>query len=197
MHQAGELKLGDDLADYILTHLHEYKPSQPVIQPAEPLVTPVNIVTAPVTHKTTEPVIPPEPVPQDTWDKNLSEALDSFGIQVHTSAPVVTPVQPLARVAVDNTKIDNDLIYSSTPNVPKPADMWQVQNLTKFFDTIELPPALPSLKIIDLPLYVSGNIAAVTRYNGFRTFEPYLNRLLQVKAILTGSTYIPNTLPCK
>lgn len=77
------------------------------------------------------------------------------------------------------------------------SDMWEVQKLAKFFDTVELPKELPSLKIINLPLFVRGHIGAVTRYNGLRTFEPYLNRLLQVKAILTGTTYVPNTLPCK
>lgn len=203
LNETGALKDGEDLADYILTHLHEYKPPQPLNEPVT-----VNIETdsinipltakEPVTQACNTPEIKervktsPATVQPDTWDTNLNEALYSFGIeQVQATAPTAIITQ------TGDAIIDNDLIYSSTPNVPIQVDMWQVQNLTAFFDTVELPPALPSLKIIDLPLYVSGNLGAVTRYNGFRTFEPYLNRLLQVKAILTDSTYVPNTLPCK
>lgn len=174
-HKAGKLQSGEDLADYILTHLHEYKPVQ---APNEPVATCIEPSGTFIPLDTDLPT-----AVTDTWETSLNEALDSFGIA--PAPPEATaPVQPYANEAGDSTEIENDLIYSSTPTNTERTDTWQIQGLTEFFDTIELPTELPSLKITDLRLFVSSHIATVTRYNGLKTFEPHLNRLLHVKAIL-------------
>jgi hypothetical protein len=80
--------------------------------------------------------------------------------------------------------------YFSEPEQPKP-ECWEqeIAELEYYFKSIELPTQTVMLnghtKISNCSLFIETNIATAKANNGKRTFLPYLNRLQELKQILT------------
>ena len=80
--------------------------------------------------------------------------------------------------------------YFSEPEQPKP-ECWEqeIAELEFYFKSIELPTQPVMLNghstIKDCSLFIKSHIATAKANNGKRTFLPYLNRLQELKQILT------------
>jgi hypothetical protein len=80
--------------------------------------------------------------------------------------------------------------YFVEPEQPKP-ECWEqeIVELEYYFKSIELPtqPVMlnPHSTIKDCSLFIKSHIATVKANNGKRVFLPYLNRLQELKQILS------------
>ena len=97
-------------------------------------------------------------------------------------------VQPLVEVkAVEQTE---PVYYLSKPEQPMP-ESWEqdITELEKYFAGITLPTQPVKLNgcstIIKCSLFIESHFATVKANNGKRTFLPYLNRLQELKQVLT------------
>lgn len=97
-------------------------------------------------------------------------------------------VQPLVEVKV--FKQPEPVYYFSKPEPPKP-ESWEpeISELELYFTKIELPKQPVKLNsystITNVSLFIETHFATVKANNGKRTFLPYLNRLQELKQILT------------
>ena len=97
-------------------------------------------------------------------------------------------VQPL--VEVKPFEQPEPVYYFSKPEQPKPENWEQdITELENYFASIELPTQPVKLNrcstITDWYLFIESHFATVKANNGKRTFLPYLNRLQELKQILT------------
>lgn len=89
-------------------------------------------------------------------------------------------------------KIDVAEILTKIKPIEQPEN-WnnEIEILEDFFKevTTEKQPIQlnASSKIIDLPIFVKNHLAIVKANNGNKTFLPYLNRLQELKLVLTLS----------
>ena len=97
-------------------------------------------------------------------------------------------VQPLVKVkAVEQTE---PVYYLSKPEQPMP-ESWEqgITELEKYFAGIKLPTQPVKLNkcstITNCSLFIESHFATVKANNGKRTFLPYLNRLQELKQVLT------------
>jgi hypothetical protein len=80
--------------------------------------------------------------------------------------------------------------YFSKPEQPKP-ESWEqdITELEHYFASIELPTQPVKLNrcstITNCSLFIESHFATVKANNGNRTFLPYLNRLQELKQVLT------------
>ena len=97
-------------------------------------------------------------------------------------------VQPL--VEVKPFEQPEPVYYFSTPEQPKP-ESWEqdITELENYFAGIQLPTQPVKLNrcstITDCSLFIESHFASVKANNGKRTFLPYLNRLQELKQVLT------------
>ena len=97
-------------------------------------------------------------------------------------------VQPL--VEVKPFEQPEPVYYFSKPEQPKP-ESWEqdITELENYFTSIELPTQPVKLNrcstITDCSLFIESHFATVKANNGKRTFLPYLNRLQELKQVLT------------
>ncbi len=97
-------------------------------------------------------------------------------------------VQPL--VEVKPFEQPEPVYYFSKPEQPKP-ESWEqdITELENYFASIELPAQPVKLNrcstITDCSLFIESHFATVKANNGKRTFLPYLNRLQELKQVLT------------
>lgn len=110
------------------------------------------------------------------------------------------PPQPEPEKVTKVTKVTHqqNIIFSHVEPLPK-VEVFkteQIQNwgndiaeLEKYFAGIELPPQPVKLNrcstITDCSLFIKNHFATVKANNGKRTFLPYLNRLQELKQVLT------------
>lgn len=97
-------------------------------------------------------------------------------------------VQPL--VEVKPFEQPEPVYYFSKPVQPKPENWEQdITILENYFASIELPTQPVNLnrcsKITDCSLFIESHFDTVKANNGNRTFLPYLNRLQELKQVLT------------
>jgi len=97
-------------------------------------------------------------------------------------------VQPL--VEVKPLEQPEPVYYYSKPEQPKP-ESWEqdITELENYFSVITLPTQPLKLNrcstITNCSLFIESHFATVKANNGKRTFLPYLNRLQELKQILT------------
>ena len=97
-------------------------------------------------------------------------------------------VQPL--VEVKPFEQPEPVCYFSKPEQPKP-ESWEqdITELENYFAGIALPTQPVKLNkcstITDCSLFIESHFATVKANNGKRTFLPYLNRLQELKQVLT------------
>ena len=97
-------------------------------------------------------------------------------------------VQPL--VEVKPFKQPEPVYYFSKPEQPKP-ESWEqdITELENYFNGITLPTQPLKLNkcntITNCSLFIESHFATVKANNGKRTFLPYLNRLQELKQVLT------------
>lgn len=97
-------------------------------------------------------------------------------------------VQPL--VEVKPFEQPEPVYFFSKPEQPKP-ESWDldITELENYFASIELPTQPVKLNrcstITDCSLFIESHFATVKANNGKRTFLPYLNRLQELKQVLT------------
>ena len=97
-------------------------------------------------------------------------------------------VQPM--VEVKPFEQPEPVYYFSTPEQPKP-ESWEkdITELENYFAGIQLPTQPVKLNrcstITDCSLFIESHFAIVKANNGKRTFLPYLNRLQELKQVLT------------
>jgi hypothetical protein len=97
-------------------------------------------------------------------------------------------VQPL--VEVKPFEQPEPVYFFSKPELPKP-ESWEqdITELENYFGSIELPTQPVKLNrcstITDYSLFIESHFATVKGNNGNRTFLPYLNRLQELKQVLT------------
>lgn len=97
-------------------------------------------------------------------------------------------VQPL--IEVKPFEQPEPVYYFSKPEQPKP-ESWEqdITELENYFTGITLPTQPVKLNkcstIINCSLFIESHFAAVKANNGKRTFLPYLNRLQELKQVLT------------
>ena len=97
-------------------------------------------------------------------------------------------VQPL--VEVKPFEQPEPVYYFSKPEQPKPENWEQdITELESYFAGITLPTQPVKLNrcstITDCSLFIESHFATVKANNGKRTFLPYLNRLQELKQVLT------------
>jgi hypothetical protein len=73
--------------------------------------------------------------------------------------------------------------------VPIPED-WggQINELETFFKTTQYPATIQmnqSINILNVKGFIDSSLIVVKEQNGIKTFKPYLNRLIQLKELLT------------
>jgi hypothetical protein len=74
---------------------------------------------------------------------------------------------------------------------PKPTEDWSndISDMEKFFTTIQTPTFPIKLNhyttITNIPLFLDSSLTIVKANNGNRTYLPYLNRLRELKTLLT------------
>lgn len=97
-------------------------------------------------------------------------------------------VQPL--VEMKPFEQPEPVYYFSKPEQPKP-ESWEqdITELENYFAGIALPPQPVKLNqcstITNCSLFIESHFATVKANNGKRTFLPYLNRLQELKQVLT------------
>jgi hypothetical protein len=97
-------------------------------------------------------------------------------------------VQPL--VEVKPFEQPEPVYYFSKPEQPKP-ESWEqdITELENYFAGIAVPTQPVKLNpystITNCPLFIESHFATVKANNGKRTFLPYLNRLQELKQVLT------------
>jgi len=97
-------------------------------------------------------------------------------------------VQPL--VEVKQFEQPEPVYYFSKPEQPKPENWEQdITELENYFTNITLPTQLVKLNrcstITNCSLFIESHFATVKANNGKRTFLPYLNRMQELKQVLT------------
>jgi len=101
-------------------------------------------------------------------------------------------VQPL--IEVKPFEQPEPVYYFSKPEQPKPQN-WSndIAELENYFASIELPTQPVKLNrcstITECFLFIESHFATVKANNGNRTFLPYLNRLQELKQVLTTKIY--------
>ena len=104
-----------------------------------------------------------------------------------TTAPGPVPVvQPLFEVkAIEQPKPVYNLIQPEQPENWEP----EINELEKYFAGVSLPQFPVKLNhcttITKVSAFIESHFATVKAYNGKRTFLPYLNRLQELKQLLT------------
>jgi hypothetical protein len=101
-------------------------------------------------------------------------------------------VQPM--VEVKPFKQPEPVYYFSKPEQPKPENWEQdITELENYFTNITLPTQPVKLNrcstITNCSLFIESHFATVKANNGKRTFLPYLNRLQELKQVLTVNSY--------
>jgi hypothetical protein len=97
-------------------------------------------------------------------------------------------IQPL--IEVKPFEQPEPVYYFSKPEQPKP-ESWEqdITELENYFASIELPTQPVKLNrcstITDCSLFIESHFATMKGNNGNRTFLPYLNRLQELKQVLT------------
>lgn len=102
-----------------------------------------------------------------------------------TEQPTIQPLD-----VVKHFKLIGPTCYFSKPKMPKPENWEQdIKELEKYFTEITLltqPVKLNQCSTItDVSKYIESHFSIVKANNGKRTFLPYLNRLQELKQLLT------------
>lgn len=123
----------------------------------------------------------PEPEPVETSTREASEASEARK-KTFFSQPEPLP---------NNEKLTNVNIQNLTkPNIEQPQN-WSngITELENYFASIELPTQPVKLNkcstITNCSLFIKSHFATVKASKGKRTFLPYLNRLQELKQVLT------------
>ena len=122
----------------------------------------------------------------DLADYLIKYDYKAFALPEATEPPPA--VQPL--VEVKPFEQPEPVYYFSKPEQPKP-ESWEqdIAELENYFAGIALPPQPVKLNqcstITNCPLFIESHFATVKANNGKRTFLPYLNRLQELKQVLT------------
>ena len=117
----------------------------------------------------------------------------------HQQNIIFSHVEPLSGVEVFKTKQpqnwSNDIAelenYFASIELPTQPISWSndIAELENYFASIELPTQPVKLNgcstITDCSLFIESHLAIVKANNGKRTFLPYLNRLQELKQVLT------------
>ncbi len=112
----------------------------------------------------------------------------AFAIPLPETTEPPPAVQPLVEVKVFEQP--EPIYYFNKPEQPKP-ESWDrdITELETYFANIELPTQPVKLNqcstITDVALFIDSHFATVKANNGNRTFLPYLNRLQELKQVLT------------
>ena len=90
---------------------------------------------------------------------------------------------------VTSRRKDYPLSNKSNWNINEPKEVWNIDDIELFYTTIILPTQPIELDccstIIDMTKFVDSHLSIVKAQNGNPRYKPYLDRLLQLKSILT------------
>lgn len=94
-----------------------------------------------------------------------------------------TKNEQLTKVEVENNILTN-------PNIEQPQNWKQdISELKTYFESIELPTQPVKMNqcstVTNIPLFIESHFATLKTYNGNPYFRPHLNRLLELKEVLT------------
>ncbi len=122
---------------------------------------------------------------------DLADYLINFAWETFNPEPVIIAL-PLPKSEKGEKCAPPKNNYFFYPTNPKPKatpELWPVNELEIFFNGIELPEEPIQLTawetIINPQLFIESHFATVKANNGKRTFLPYLNRLQELKQVLT------------
>lgn len=124
----------------------------------------------------------------DLADYLIKYDYKAFALPEPEATETPPTVQPL--VEVKPFEQPEPVYYFITPEQPKP-ESWEqdINELENYFAGIQLPTQPVKLNrcstITDCSLFIESHFATVKANNGKRTFLPYLNRLQELKQVLT------------
>lgn len=123
----------------------------------------------------------PEPEPVETSTREKSEKSEAPKKTFFSQPEPIPKVERLTNVNIKNL---------TKPDIEQP-EKWSndIAELENYFASIELPTQPVKLNgcstIKDCTLFIESHFATVKANNGKRTFLPYLNRLQELKQVLT------------
>jgi hypothetical protein len=124
---------------------------------------------------------------------DLADYLIKFDYKAFAlSEPEATELPPAVQLLVEIKPFEQTepVYYFSNPEQPK-LESWEqdITDLENYFTNITLPTQPVKLNrrstIINCSLFIESHFATVKANNGKRTFLPYLNRLQELKQVLT------------
>ena len=170
---------GNDIADYLIKQDWQQFRKQPVSLEIK-----------------TEPQPEQKPVETATREKSeKSEALKKkYFLQNETRKPQSSNNENLTKLHIENlTKPDIETPVFETVKKEQPQN-WnnQINELETYFSETQLPTEPIKLNqcsmILNVSLFIESHFATVKANNGKRNFLPYLNRLQELKQVLTLNT---------
>ena len=176
---------GRDIADYLIKQDWRLFRKQDVKETPQPEPLPVETSTREKSEKSEALkktfFLQPEPLPVETSTREKSEKSEALKKTFFLQPEPLPKVEKLTKVNIQNL---------TKPNIEQPQN-WgnDISELENYFTGIELPTQPVKLNkcstVKDCSLFIESHFATVKVNNGKRTFLPYLNRLQELKQVLT------------
>lgn len=123
-------------------------------------------------------------------EKKQGFDLADYLIKYDYKAFAIPEPPPTVQPLVEKKPFEQPVYYSRKPEQPKP-ESWNndITELENYFSNIEIPTQPVKLNscstIKDCSLFIESQFSTVKANNGNSTFLPYLNRLQELKRVLT------------